>query len=272
MNWLAKAQEKKAKRPPLQMWYGVPGCGKTSLASRFPKSIIIHGPGETGIIDLISAGQVPEDYPTVRVETWPEVLEVTQGLAKEEHPYKWAFFDTASEMQRLLFEHILQTEFKGNSGTGKGGFNSFSNGPQACIPHWEKWLTLMEAIQDSGVSPVILAHAKVTTCNDPEREAYDQWRPDLFETRNISILAPTIEMLSEIGFISYETFIAETSKDRKVSGGARAAGGSARNIHFQRSAAYEAKSKRLGTVSLGDSPEEGCKNMLAAWKQSKENV
>lgn len=272
MSWLTKAQEKKAKRPPLQMWYGVPGCGKTSLASCFPKAIIIHGPGETGVLDLISAGQVGEDFPTVQVSSWTELIEVTQGLGTEDHPYKWAFFDTASEMQRLLFEHVLATEFHGNAGTGKGGFQSFAAGPQACVPHWEKWLTLMEPMRDKGVSPVILAHAKVVTCNDPEREAYDQWRPDLYETKNISLLSPTIKMVSELGFINYETFIAESSEDRKVRGGARAAGGSSRNIHFQRSAAYEAKSKRLGTVSLGDSPEEGCKNMLAAWKQSKEKV
>lgn len=268
MSFLSDRKKKVAKRPPLFYIYGVIGSGKTSFGAAFKDSCMVYGPGEKGIEDLINAGKVPEDYPAYPVESWDDLKKTCEALATEDHPHKRVFFDSTSEFQRLLFEHIVDNQFNGSQKT----FDAYGAGYKAAEPEWCNWLTSLEALRDKGISPFLLGHARAVTFADPQREAYQQWQPDLQDSDKVSIYRATLKIVSELGFLDYETHIKESAEDRKGvnNKGARAAGGSYRNIQFTRCAAYEAKTKLgLTTVSLGDNPEEGYQNFLTACKEAK---
>lgn len=271
MNWLEKSKQKTEKRSPITLLYGVTGVGKTSLAVSFPNSAIVYGPGEQGIRDLIDAGKVPDDYPKFFVESWEELLDLTAWLGTEENPYKKIFFDSTSEFQRMLFDFVCRTEFNGNNSSGKGGFNSFAAGPIACVPHWEKWLTSFEPMRDRQVAPYLLGHAKVVTRNDPTVEAYDRWQPDIYESKmtSVSLLTPTEKIVSEIGFIKFDTYTEESAEQRKAGRGGRA-GSLGRVLCYEHSPGYVSKSKIFkDNIALGDTPEEGFNNILQAYKTEK---
>ena len=82
--------------------YGKPGSGKTILsgsASMVPEMspvLLVDIEGGTN-----SLRNTYPDVDTVRVTSWPELLEICDYLADENTHYKTAVFDSLSEIQKL---------------------------------------------------------------------------------------------------------------------------------------------------------------------------
>ena len=82
--------------------YGKPGTGKTVLAG---SSSMVPEMSPVLLVDIEGGtNSLRTTYPdvdTVRVTTWPELLEICDYLADENNHYKTVVFDSLSEIQKL---------------------------------------------------------------------------------------------------------------------------------------------------------------------------
>jgi hypothetical protein len=192
--------------------YAAEKWGKTSFAAHAPKPIFLMTSGETGLLDLINFGQIeptahfPEDF-----KNWPDLLDALDALVDEKHDYKTLVLDTANGAERLLADHVLRTEFRGEMG-GKNGYGSYGKGDLACIPYWAEFLRRLDRVRSQrSMSIILLAHSRIKSVNNPEGDDYDQLRPE-----GIDKLWPlTHKWASVIGAGTYKVFV----KDDKADGG-----------------------------------------------------
>ena len=212
MSLLSQITTEAPSQPARVYLYASEKWGKTSWAAHAPKPLFLMTQGETGLLDLISCGQVrptahlPKDF-----QSWPDLLNAVRAVEREPHDYQTLVIDTANGAERLLSDHILDVEFKGQQ-TGKGGYNSYAAGDLACIPHWQGFLRQLDAVRvRRKMSIILLAHSKVKSVNNPEGDDYDQLRPE-----GLDKLWPlTHKWASIIAAGSYKVFV----KNDKASGG-----------------------------------------------------
>lgn len=153
--------------------------GKTSFAAFADRPIFLMTSGETGLLDLISSGQLgPVPHFPDDCKTWSDLLAAVQAVVDEPHDFGTLVIDTANGAERLLADHVLANEFRGLMG-GKNGYGSYGKGDQACIPHWAAFLRDLDRLRSKRrMSIVLLAHSRVKAVNNPEGDDYDQLRPE----------------------------------------------------------------------------------------------
>lgn len=257
MSLLTSLKVKDFRRKELLLLYGKIGCGKTSIAAAFSNSCFIVTPNERGIDQVKARGEVPEDYPVFMVAKWTDLrallAEITKA-PKEAFPYETVVFDSLSTMQELVFTHVCDTAY----GNDRKKFNYFSNGQRDCEGPWSDFLQDIEKLRDKGIRVVLVAHATARSIEDPQHGSYTMWQPDIYDSeKQGSLLRPTMKQATDIGFIEFAVHVDEDGK---------AAGGTKRIIHFQRSAAWEAKNQRglKDSIALGDDgPRKALEKMMS---------
>ena len=264
MSFLERTRQAKAKKkPPFIVIYGRHGCGKTSLVANLSDSAIVYCPKECGVEDLLSSGKLPKGYPHYRAETWEDVRGITVELANAGH--KRVGFDGADAFQRLLYEHVCKEKFKSDW----EAFNQWGKGVEQALHEWESWITELLAIKDAGVAPIVLAHALAIEFRDPGRDPSHMWVPDLHKSKSmgskLDLLSPLMNAATEIGYLDFEVLVDSSdpkSKHKRAYGGRRV-------LDFNMTAAWEGKSRLgVGTIDLGDTPEQGASNFTEAYKNA----
>ena len=114
---------------------------------------------------------------------------------------------------------------------------------------------------------VLLAHSTITKFNDPQREAYDRIIVDLHDSPKASLLKPVEKFASDIGFIDARIELLEDKSNRQ-----KAKGGRYRDIHFEATAVYDAKSRfgLVDPVSLGENATQGYQNLISTMHKVRE--
>jgi hypothetical protein len=179
MSLLSKVTAKAPALPSRVYMYAQEKFGKTSWATHAPSPIFVMTEGETGLLSLLESGRVPETphFPE-DCKTWGELFSNCQAVLNEPHDYKTLVLDTSNGAERLLANYVLESDFQGMM-SGKNGFASYGKGHEACIPHWTRFLQLLDQIRTKRkMLIVLLAHAKIKSVNNPEGEDYDQIRPE----------------------------------------------------------------------------------------------
>lgn len=177
---------KTAPPQPYRMYlYAMEKFGKTSWAAFAPKPIFLLTQGETGLLDLIDYGQVPETAhlpPSAEnpngFQSWPELQDAVHAILTEGHDYETLVIDTANGAERMLAQHVLEHDFYGKR-TGKGSYSDYGKGDQACVTYWTEFLRQLDAIRTRRrMNVILLAHTQIKTVNNPEGDDYDQLRPE----------------------------------------------------------------------------------------------
>jgi hypothetical protein len=204
---------------PYRMYLHAPEkWGKTSWAAFAPKPLFLMTQGETGLIDLIDFGQVPETahLPAASespngFQEWPAVLANVRAVVSDPHDFETLVVDTANGLERLLSTHVLETEFRGQA-TGRNSYGDYGKGDAACVGHWVRFLQLLDEVRGKRrMNIILLAHTQIKSVKNPEGDDYDQYRPE-----GINKLWPlTHKWASVIASGGYHI----TIKDDKATGG-----------------------------------------------------
>jgi hypothetical protein len=129
--------------------YGLPGAGKTSMCSTFPKVLYIDTENGVKFIDN------EMDIATVR--NWTEVEEVIQIMQSGASGYQTVVFDVVDEIHSLYMEHLKKTRgdlFNRQGSPTMQGWGAVKEG-------WRKFCKTM--CLESSFNTVFVAHEKITT-------------------------------------------------------------------------------------------------------------
>jgi len=208
-------QKGKKQKPLRAVIYGVEGIGKTTLFEKVD-----------GVLYLdTEEGTAQKDVDRVDIKSVSDVSEVCNNAASL--PYHTIIVDTVDWLERIVEHDMLQRDKKDNLedyGYGKG---------------YKMIATEMESIL-RGLSRlnqnvILMAHSYVKAFNEPDTGvAYDR-----YELKLSKQVAPLVREWGDLlAFANYKTIITGGENGKK-----RAVGGKERILHFERTAAYDAKNR-----------------------------
>lgn len=187
----------KEKIPMNMMLYGIPGVGKTTLATRKSKSLLCD----------IENGATRIDCKKVSVKTWEELLKFIKQ-AVELKDFDTIIFDSYTRIEKLATESICQTY--GWNNLEKPGFGK---GYEVLKSYAQRFLNELEVLNKAGKNTITVAHVKIRNVSDPMSENYDRYEPDMHKN-SLPLFYSSMDC---IFFYRWKTLVKETEKgDRYI--------------------------------------------------------
>lgn len=240
------------------IYVGGAGIGKTSFAAQTPNPVFIMSRGETGLLTLIDVGSVSPTPHFPEATTWLETLGMLDHLLLNDHDRRTLVIDTINGIERLCFEHCVQTQFGGSWHK----FADYGKGVERALEQWNVFVGLLHKLNtQKRMSVVLLSHCRVKKFANPLGEDFDRFHPDLHE----KTWAVVNRWADAVLFGSTEIYV------QKETGKAKATSSGVRVLYTREHACYEAKN-RFGLpneIMLGGSAAEGWANFLAAMRAAR---
>ena len=185
--------------------YAGEGVGKTTLAAAFPDPLFIDTEGGTAHMDVRRID---------RPETWEELVDIVEEVAKTPGICKTLVLDTADWAEWLCIDKVCRDyHCKSIEAPGYGkGYTYLAENFSGLLKSFDKVIA-------SGIHVVITAHAKMRKFEQPdELGAYDRWEMKLSKQ-----VAPLLKEWTDLLlFLNYKTFVVQTDTNtNKVQGGKR---------------------------------------------------
>lgn len=200
--------------------YGTEGIGKSTLASQFPKALVLDT--EDGTCRL--------DVARVQCPDWVTLESAILELGRDPQGFATVVIDSADWMERAIIESILR---KGN----KRSIEDYGYGKGYTIlsEHVARVLASADGLIAAGLNVVFVAHSKVQRTSPPdETDGYDR-----YELKLTKQVAPLLREWSDaLLFCNYRTKLVEGSDGRM-----KAQGGKERVMYAERAAAWDAKNR-----------------------------
>lgn len=219
---LSDIRSSRASARPLRLvLYGNPGVGKSTFAAQAPAPVFLCGEDGASYLDVPA-------FP--KPESWSDVLESVDLLAREEHAYKTLVIDTLDGLEPLCWAHVCKAG-------GKKDIEDFGYGKGylAAVEEWRRLLVRLERLQATkGLHLVCLAHAVARDHKDPEHDAaWKRWEPKL----NNKAVEEIVQWTDALLYATYETLARrEGHKVKGLSTGERI-------LHTAWTAAHNAKNR-----------------------------
>jgi len=200
--------------------YGPEGIGKSTLAAQFPKPVFIDCERGTGWMNI---DRMP-------CKSWQDIMDAVKYVKTQKHDYKTVVIDSADWAERDCVQHVC-------SQAGKSSLSEFDHGKGyvKLSDEIEKFLNSLNALIDSGMHVVFIAHSSIKNLDLPdEGGSFDH-----YEISCSGRVAPLLkEWAAAVLFINYKVQVTESE-----TGKMKAVGGRKRIIHTQHTAAYDAKNR-----------------------------
>jgi len=213
------------------VFYGDNGIGKSTLASHSPKPIWFDIEDGSGRLDVDRYsfhdgvnGHVPSSY--------ADVLSAIDDLIQSDHGYQTLVIDTLDRLEALLWQDICRR----NKKESIEDFG-YGRGYTAALDEWRRLCLSLDRLRTAKrMSVVILAHSHIRTFKSPTTDDYDRYQLRV----NDKAAGFLKEWADVVGFCAFEEGGAKLDKDDD-----RAKGYSTgkRFVHFERTAAYDAKTR-----------------------------
>lgn len=145
------------KRPVIILIYGVPGVGKTELASHF---------GNTLFFDLEN-GVDFFNVDSVKLKNFDELKKAIAWGCKQEHDT--LVFDSWSAVERMTLAHTLET-----NGLKSLSQLDYGKGYALLRDNLRSVLAGIQYAQNNGKNVIVVAHALVKRVEDPMLPSYDR--------------------------------------------------------------------------------------------------
>lgn len=218
-------------KPPLIVFYGVGGVGKTTLAAGANAPVFIWAEDGAGKLDV----------PGWRVQAYSAVTEAIGVLYTEEHEFKTLVVDSLDWLETLIqIEACTRNGWKHIEEPGYG------KGYVAALQVWKEYLEGLNALRDDkGMTVIQIAHADIKRFDNPESEPYDRYRIKLHD-RAAGLVQ---EHADVVGFLNYRVSLqkSDVGFNKKVS---RAVGGGQRVLYLEERPAFHAKNRYGLPVSI----------------------
>lgn len=190
--------------------YGPEGIGKSTFASKFPKTVFIDTEGSTKHMEVAR---------TQRPKSWTMLIEQVKYFRDNPGLYRTLVIDTADWAEKLCASHITGKAQK-DSIEGFG----YGKGYTYLMEEFGRLLNLLEEVVDRGINVVVTAHAAIRKFEQPdELGAYDRWELKLEK----KVYPLVKEWADNILFANYKTLVVNVDDQgaqkgkNKVQGGAR---------------------------------------------------
>lgn len=208
----------KQARPQRIVLSGVPGIGKSTLASKTPDAVFIDTEGSTDQLDI---ARLP------RPESWDQLLDEIDFVIREK-PCKTLVIDSIDWAEQLCVNYVCQKNKK-NSIEDFG----YGKGYQIEADEFSKVLKKLDKVIEQGITVLLVAHIQIKKFEQPEAMgAYDR-----YELKLSKKAAPLVtEWADAVLFANYDTKVVEVNGKKKAIGGDRI-------LHTQRSVTWDAKNR-----------------------------
>lgn len=154
--------------PPRIILLGTPKVGKTTFASNAPDVVMLPIKGEEG-----ADGVTCSKFPTAK--TFDDVMEALTTLATEDHAFKFIAIDSATALERLVWEKTCAIE--GWPNIEKPGYGK---GYVCALSQWNKIMEALDWLRNNkGMGSILIGHVKNKLFNDPQFEPYDTFMWDI---------------------------------------------------------------------------------------------
>lgn len=196
-------------RPPFITLFSEPGMGKTTLASMFPKAIIIRT--EDGI-ESVPQERQPALLPMAR--TICQVDEQIDWIIdnRKEHGRRSIILDSITQYDAMAEKHIVDTDpnMPLSINQACGGFGA---GVKAVGKIHAGLRQKLERANRAGFAVIILAHATTDTVEPPDGDNYSRYNLRLGKHSQ----APWIDNVDMVGFICLQKVVRGAVEDKKIS-------------------------------------------------------
>lgn len=234
-----RTQKGRLKAALRYVFYGDNGTGKSTLAAHSPAPVwhdIEDGSGRLDVDRYLfrdgPGGHVPRSY--------SEVQSGVAELLASSHDHQSLVVDTLDRLESLMWTWLCERD-------GKSGIEDYGYGKGyiAALEEWRRLLMSFDRLRsERGMSIILLGHSVIRTFKNPTGEDFDRYQLRI----NDKAAGLIKEWADVVGFVAFE------EGGSKLKGEARARGWSTgkRQVHFERSAAYDAKSRIVlpGSVDL----------------------
>jgi hypothetical protein len=167
-----RIQKNPKSSPPMLLFYGEGGSGKTSLLSQFQNPIVTLV-NETAPHDL--------DFDTPGpISSFEDILQVGTALYEQPHDYKTWGIDSLTGLQPLLFDEVCRRgDDKGQVFKSIEGF-PYGRGYQYAERVLHELIECCHALRrDRGMTIVFIGHSKIVRFDEPGSSSYDRFELDL---------------------------------------------------------------------------------------------
>lgn len=208
-------------KPPRLIVYGEHKVGKSSFGASCPVPIFIDTEGglESLHVDAF-----------IKCKTYKDVISNIDSLITEDHSYRTLVLDSLDWTEKLIWEDICQRNNWSQIGEGPYGA-----GYKMAVNYWREFIEKLDVLNQSRKMIIcLLAHAKITKFEDPERENYDRWTLDLHDKAGKLLL----EYVDIIGFACLK--VASITKKSGFGETTKAKTTGERQLCLNNKAAYEA--------------------------------
>lgn len=174
-------------KPPRMIIYGDHKIGKSTFAKGCPRPIFIQT--EDGLESL-----GVQAFP--RCKTYEEIIKCLEYLIREPHQYKTLVLDSLDWTEKLIWEKLCRDNNWAQIGDG-----SYGAGYKLAMNYWRTLIKAFDILNSEKKMLICLvAHAKISKFEDPERENYDRYSLDLHDKSGKMLL----EYVDIIGFANYK--------------------------------------------------------------------
>ena len=209
---LSQLSKPSGQRPVIITLFGEGGMGKTTLASMFPKPVIIRT--EDGTTSLIGNDNVSL-FPLA--QSSQDVLDAIEALATQEHDHKTLVLDSITQLATMIESEIVASDPKAKSinqaGGGYGAGYSTAADRHRLIRDWAGALAY-----EKGMNVVFIGHADTETMDLPDFDPYTRYSVRLHKKS----LPHYTDNVDAVCMIRLKTFTrGDGDKKRAISSGER---------------------------------------------------
>lgn len=206
-------------RPIIATLFGEGGTGKTTLASMFPRPVIVRAEDGTASLD---------GHPDVMLfpvaQSSDDVFGAIEALSSETHDRKTVIFDSVTQFEKIAAREILDAEPNPkakNMAAAHGGYG------KAFGMLDKKHQELREAcdylVNSIGMNVVFIAHATIEELDLPDVDKYSRYTIQLHKNRQYDCVHHYSNNVDMVAFIRLKTNLRSTEggKKRAISDGER---------------------------------------------------
>jgi len=213
--------QKKARGAPRILLHGGEGVGKTTFACGAP---------DVFMLDLEKGRAMCDPKMAVEPATYPEVMELLQALATQEHDYKTVVIDSLDTLEAMITAHICKENGWSDIASpsyGKG-YAARTDGP------WSKFWRAIDYLRDHNQMMVIMiAHSAIVKIEDPILPSFDAHHLHLYKNEK----AKAEEVPDIIGYCMVKAYTAKDGERNLASTAGE------RVIKLAKNPAYTAKNR-----------------------------
>jgi hypothetical protein len=217
------------KLPPRILLYGVEGIGKSTWATSAPSAIVTVTEDRLSHINC-------DKFPLAN--SFEEAMETLRALyAAKGGGYKTHVTDSVDWLEKLIHKKICQEHGESSIiSNAKGSELAYGRGYLMAEKIMREYLKGLEALRGLGLTIILVGHEQVKKYDDPMRESYDRYQPNLHERIR--------EMLKQwcdcVFFANYEIVLKKEDQGFGKTEN-KAIGGQKRFLYTQERPAFDAK-------------------------------